>query len=218
MFYIDHIDKEKRLYGVADSDDGAIDLLTQEEFEKYSSLGYQILSWDDAKKYITGKMNKTCNYSLWKKLERGCYPSELVEYLEKYSVYHIAEYLNKYGLSLDLSRGCKIFDYSGSSNYFIFTVYLSDGSLLILRIDSDFEVVVERISGNWHFKKYPSGAGSLYGRLFKKYDLDVSGIKADENYLLLYSSSNLELILVGHYSLSLNSVLVKQNPNKVVIQ
>lgn len=211
MFYIDHFDFKNQLYGIADTDDGVVDLITVEEFDKYTNQGMEILNWDRAKTQITGRMVRNCNYSLWRKLQRGCSSDELVEYLTKYSVYHISDQLNKYALCIDFSKGCKIFDYSNTSNYFIFTVYLSNGSFLAVRIDSDYNIAVCMINGIWHYEKYPSCAGNVYARLFKKFNIDTSGIIADEPYLFLYSSNNLELILLNHYSFSMNTLLIKEN-------
>lgn len=199
MFYIDHI--ENGMYAVADSDDGVIDLISQKELNEYIASGVAILPWEQAKLLVTGRMTKNCNYNLWRKLQRGANSGELVEYLGEYSVYHIADILNKYQVSLKLDKSCKIFDYTGTSNYFIFTVYLSDNTLLVVEVTSDYEVIVLRLNSVWHFEKYPSCAGNLISRLAKKYSLDMSGVVYDEPYLLLYSLSNTEICLVNHYSM-----------------
>ena len=52
MFYIDHIDTENKLYAVADSDDGAIDLITEKriqglEFDR--TISATIINADNSK-------------------------------------------------------------------------------------------------------------------------------------------------------------------------
>lgn len=217
MFYIDHVNKDKKLIGVADSDDGAIDLITRSEFDNYLSKGIDIIDWGRASQIINASMVKNCNYHLWKKLQRDCTSDTLTEYLARYSVYDIANLLNKFGLCLDLDKECKVFDYSVTSNYIIFTVTLSDNSVLLARIDSSYGLVVDRLDNSWHYEKYPSCAGFLLAKLFKRYGIDTSGIIADEPYLLLYSTDNLELILINHFSMK-EGVLKKKNKDGVVIK
>lgn len=218
MFYIDHMDFKNEKYAVADSDDGVIDLISLQEFNEYGRQGIKINTWDEATSLITGRMVRNCNYHLWKKLQRGCSSDELSEYLRKYSVYNISEILNKYADCLDLNTPCKIFDYSQTSNYFIFTIYLMSGNLLAVRVDSDYDVVVCYINGNWHYEKYPSCSGNMLARLFNKFDLNTSGIIADEPYLLLYSSDNSRLLLFRHYDFSINNALLVVNREKFVLE
>lgn len=63
MFYIDHYCEDGRI-AVADSDDGAIDLITKKELQDYINQGIQILTWQDAKGFVTARMNHNCNYYL----------------------------------------------------------------------------------------------------------------------------------------------------------
>lgn len=208
MYYIDHIDTNKKLYGVADSNDGIIEMLSQKDFNNYVSNGIEILTWDKAKTVITGKMNRICNYHLWNKVKRGSSGDEMLEYLRKYSVYHISEILNKFGTAIDFSKKCKIFDYSITSNYYIMTFYLVNGSIVVLRIDSDYDVEINML-GNFHFEDYPSCSGDFLRRYLRQKGFDVTNI-IDSPYLVLYSQNSSEILLVNHYDMINSNVLVRR--------
>lgn len=158
MFYIDHYCEDGRI-AVADSDDGAIDLITKKELQDYINQGIQILTWQDAKGFVTARMNHNCNYYLWRKLNRNCSEDELMEYFQKYSNYTVVH--NTQQFVVDYNARCRIFKYSEVSNYFIVVLFLKGGFPLIMRINDEYECIAQVIQTPCIFKSYPSCSGFL---------------------------------------------------------
>lgn len=209
MFYVDHFDSRRKLYGVADSDDGVINLVTKEELLDFKQSGINIMSWNQAKQYITSSMNRNCNYHLWRKLVSNCNESDLVEYLKTYSVYTIACKLNELSTSIDFSKRIRLFDYSQINEYFLIVLPLQNQEMLIFRIDSDFECVCIHIPAGFHQETYPSIAGNFIARQLQRQCCDFSGIYPDETYLVFYNSNNTKLLLVNQYRLGSSCIEYK---------
>lgn len=217
MFYIDHIDTVNKLYAVADSDDGAIDLITEDEYKEYVKQGIKINNWNEAKTMITESMNRNCNYHLWRKLSRNCSNRELAEYLGKYSVYTISQKLNEFSLTLDLSYCCKIFDYSQTNGYYFIALGLSNKSLLLLEINSEYRTIALITPVICHFEQYPSIAGNFISRLLKKQGVDTDGIIPDEAYAVLYIDGTNEVLLVNQYRMGFSECFVTKKLNKKLV-
>jgi hypothetical protein len=206
MFYIDHIENGK--VGIADSDDGVIEFV---DANKVQNLGVAVLDWNNAKKYITSSMNRNCNYHLLRKLQRGCSTSELSEYLTKYSVYTISQYLNLNNCYIvDVM---KIFSYIETNEFISFVLKLSNSDVVIVRVTMEYECYVDLVGKNLCFKKYPSCAGNLIYRLAQKHGLNLQNIQADDIYLMMYSADGNNLFLFNQF----NSNLSKYNVNNIVL-
>lgn len=197
MYYIDHT--EGNLIGVADTKDGVIDLLTREQVQQCKNEGLQILTWNDAKGQITASLNRNCNYHLYKKLERNCSDNDLLEYLQKYSVYTFVNETYKSGTQLDLNGCCRLFDYSQTKGFFIIVLGLSDGSKLFGRIDGNsYQLVCETLKINAKFNVYPAIGGSFVRRLALKQGIEINEPNFYDNmaYAVLYDSNFTKVYLV----------------------
>ena len=217
MFYIDHIDTVNKLYAVADSDDGVIDLITEAEYKEYAQQGIKIYDWNAAKTMITASMNRNCNYCLWRKLSRNCSNDELAEYLSKYSVYTISQKLNEFGLALDLSYCCKIFDYSQTNGYYFIALGLSNKSLLLLEVNNDYRAIALITPVICHFEQYPSIAGNFISRLLAKQGVSSDGIIPDEVYAVLYIDGTSEVLLVNQFRMGFSECFITKKLNKKLI-
>lgn len=200
MFYIDNIDNENNLYGIADSDDGIIEYLDKNKLIDLENHGLKIHTWDSAKTIVTLSMNKNCNYRLWRKLVRDCSDSDVFEYLKSHSVYSITNKLNEYNTQLHLRRLCRCFDYSQTNSYYLIVLGLLNGFTLLLRIDSDYNCIVSVVEANLHFEKYPSCAGNFISRLYAKQG-GTCDVVADELYILMYNEYNSLAYLINQYKL-----------------
>lgn len=216
MFYIDHILKDGRL-AVADTDDGVIDIVSQDEYNSYINQGIKIYYWNEAKGYITSSLNRNCNYRFYRKLQRNCDEAELKEYLNKYSIYHIAQKLNEFNTSLDLNKLCRLFDYSQTQGYYILALGLTDDMTLFCIIDEEYNMSCKVINGSWHFEKFPSCSGDYIAGLINRFIANSSSIDCDETYLMLYSQDLTIICLISHYTLTDTPIYI-YNPERKVIK
>lgn len=206
MFYIDHYNSDGTV-AIADSDDGAIDIVTKQEMQEYQNQGIQILTWNEAKAYVTGRMNHNCNYYLWRKLNRNCSEDELMEYFQKYSNYTIVHNANSIGSGIDYSKRCRIFNYVETLNYYIIVLFLKNGFPLVLRIDAEFECISYVIQEPCIFKSYPSCSGFMVKQLLnKKNILGNYNLKADEVYLILYSLETKYIVLFNQFTFQVSYI------------
>lgn len=204
MFYIDHYCDDGRI-AVADSDDGVIKLVTQQDIQDYKSQGIQILTWQEAKCFVTAKMNINCNYCLWRKLNRGCSEDELMDYFQKYSNYTVVHYSQYSGV--DYNARCRIFKYNEVSNYFVVVLFLKGGFPLIMRINDSYECIAQVIETPCNFKSYPSCSGFLIKQLLKRQNINESfNIVSDEVYLLLYERYTGDIILFNQYTFNITYI------------
>ena len=215
MFFVDHKLKDGRL-AVADTDDGVIDIVTMREYNDYLSQGIRICFWEEAKGYITGSMNRNCNYKLFRKLQRDCDERSIKEYLEMYSIYSISQKLNEYNTSLDLDRLCRVFDYEQTQGYFILALALTDNMTLLAILDDDYNMACTVINGVWHFEMYPSCSGSFLARLINKAGLGYPSHQLDEPYIIMYSQDLQIICLVSHYSITGSPIYLK-NPERKIL-
>lgn len=210
MFYIDFIDNKNNLYGVADTTDGIINVITFEQLKEYRDKGIEILTWNDAKGFITSRMNYSCNYKFYRSLLKMNNSLELKEYLKWHSVYEIANFLNKNNLFIDLTRDIKLYDYSQTKGYFMITLYFSNGEVGIIRVVNDNIVCICKLDGHWRFGNQPSGSGFMYKNfLINKGVSDVNDLCDYTTYLLFYSKDYNRVALVSHNDMSLRDVLYK---------
>lgn len=204
MFYIDHYCEDGRI-AVADSDDGAIDLITKKELQDYTNQGIQILTWQDAKGFVTARMNHNCNYYLWRKLNRNCSEDELMEYFQKYSNYTVVHNTQQFGV--DYNARCRVFKYSETSNYFIVVLFLKGGFPLIMRINDEYECIAQVIQTPCIFKSYPSCSGFLIKNLLKRKNIVGDfNIVSDETYLLFYDRYSGDIILFNEYTFNVTYI------------
>lgn len=216
MFFVDHVLKDGRL-AVADTDDGIIDIISNEEFKEYSKRGIKINYWDEAKSQITSSLNRNCNYKLYRKLQRNCDESELKEYLDKYSIYHIAQKLNEFNTELDLNKMCRLFDYSQTQGYFILVLGLVDDMVMLAIIDEEYNMACTILRGSWHFEKYPSCNGSFLARMINKVGLSYPSLNLDEPYITMYSSDLSVICFISHYTLCNNPIYLNNPERKIIM-
>lgn len=208
MFYIDHYCDDGRI-AVADSDDGVIELITKQQMQEYANHGIQILTWQEAKGFVTTRMNNNCNYCLWRKLSRGCSEDELMEYFQKYSNYTVVHMSQFSGV--DYNTRCRIFRYNESCNYFIVVLYLKGGFPLIMRINDSYECIAHIIETPCVFKSYPSCSGFLIKQMLKRRNITENfNIVSDETYLLFYERYTGDIILFNQYTFDISYIKGKE--------
>lgn len=204
MFYIDHYCDDGRI-AVADTDDGVIELVTHQDIQNYNKQGIQILTWQEAKRFVTAKMNNNCNYYLWRKLSRGCSEDELMEYFQKYSNYTVVHNSQSYGV--DYNARCRIFKYNEIYNYFVVVLFLKGGFPLIMRINDAYECLAQVIETPCIFKSYPSCSGFLIKQLLKRQNINENfNIVSDEVYLVLYERHTNDIILFNEYTFNITYI------------
>lgn len=204
MFYIDHYCDDERI-AVADSDDGVIEIITKQQMQEYANQGIQILTWQDAKGFVTTRMNNICNYCLWRKLNRGCSEDELMDYFQRYSNYTVVH--NSQFSGVDYNSRCRIFKYNEVSNYFVVVLFLKGGFPLIIRINDTYECIAQVIKTPCIFKSYPSCSGFLIKQMLKRKSITENfNIVSDEVYLILYERYTDDIILFNHYTFDISYI------------
>ena len=200
MLYIDYKNTDKGIYGVADTDDGIIETYTEKGLKAITSHGLVVSDWDFIKQYVTPKMIRTCNYNLWRKLRYISNEEDLIPYLKKYSIYNITDVLNKYKLWINFNKGCEVFKYDEVFDYFLVTLTLSDNSILVLKINSEYNITTIRLDDINTDKNIISCAGFVTKKVLKNFDF--SSISDSETYLVFHSKDNKKLYYIKHKDLS----------------
>ena len=215
MFFVDHVLKDGRI-AVADTDDGVIDIITKEEYNSYATQGIKICFWNEAKGYITGSLNRNCNYRLFRKLQRNCDERDIKEYLDTYSIYSISQKLNEFNTSLDLNKMCRVLDYSQSQGYYILILGLSDDLTMLAIITDEYNMACTVVKGTWHLEKYPSCNGTFLARMINSVGLSYPSLNLDEPYITMYSKDLTRICFISHFALTGQPIYL-ENPEKKII-
>ena len=207
MFFVDHIDNKTGKIAIANNTDLSIELVSKEDFNKARKLGVELYIWDEVKLKITSAMNNRCNNKLFKELLKSSNTYDLLSYLRTHTVYTIAQLLNINNLSIDFDSKCGVYPYNEVFDFITFVVKLSDGSNLICKSMSN-NCIVQRLTIPCHFDKYPSISGKFLLTLANRCGVSLNSIDLDGLYLLFYSDSGDELIVVNQFNLG--------NPNNIL--
>ena len=213
MFFISHVANNK--YAVVDTDDGVIDLLSRHEYIFYQAKGFNIMSWQDVKGYITEKMYRHSVSKLYKYLLKCNSDAELAQYLHFNVVYPIVDILNSHGLQLSLRNLCRFFNYSQTGGYFVIVLGVSDNKTLVCTIYEELAIDTKILDRDIKFGLYPSCSGWQINRLLAKVNLSFNALSDSCTYLLMYSDDYSTIHIVNHYDLDV--MYCVSNPSRKML-
>ena len=216
MYYISHEIGDK--YGVASTADGTVDEIDKIQLNQLvNNSGVKISSWKEIASEVNSKLLHNNNYKLWRKILSNLSDIDMTYVVRSNCYYSISDACFKAQSLPDYDINVKLFPYNEVLNYILFTITLVNKSVLVFRIDSNYNIKSTLLPSGFVFKQYPSCAGSLILRLAMRHGIVLDGINPEAVYLMGYSKLGNELYLVEHSKIGVSCIQQFVIPSGIVL-